>query len=98
MDARKLSEKVIREAIEKQAYEMTGITENGEVVLTIITNSEINLLNRILENEKTEEEKLIDIKKVMSLKGRDAGEYMQIYLQNIATRNEVCKVNGLRLK
>ena len=98
VDARKMSLKVIREAIEKEAFEFTGITENGEIVLAIMGDSEKTILNEILENKKTEEEKLREVEKAMSVRGRNAQEYMQIYLQSIAKKNEACKANGLRLK
>lgn len=98
MDARKLSRKIIIEAIEKKSYELTGVTENGEVVLSILGDSERDILNRIFKEKVTDEEKLKWIKKSMEARGRNAQEYVQIYLQKITAKDKVCKVNGLRLK
>lgn len=98
MDARKLGIKAIKEAIQEQAYELTGITENGEVILAIVCDSESLLINKLLRNGKTEMEKSRNIKKLMQVRGRDAEEYMQIYLQRIVEDDKVCKANGLRFK
>ncbi|WP_099328820.1 hypothetical protein [Clostridium paraputrificum] len=98
MDARRLSKNVIVEAIERKSYELTGVTENGEVVLAILGDTERDILNRIFKEKETDEEKLTWIKKAMDLIGGNAQEYVQVHLQNIAKRNEVCKANGLRLK
>lgn len=98
MDARKLSREVIIEAIEKKAYELTGVTENGEVVLSVLGDSERDILNRIFKEKDTDEEKLIWVEKAMDVRGRNAQEYVQIYLQKITPKDKVCKVNGLRFK
>lgn len=98
MDARKIGRKILIEAIEKKAYEFTGVTENGEVVLAILGDSEIKILNEILNKEISNKEKLMWIEEAIDVSGRNAQEYIQIYLQNIATKDTVCRANGLRLK
>lgn len=98
MDARKLSKKVIIEAIENKAYEFTGISKDGEVILAIVGDSERKILNYIFNEKNTDDEKLMWIRKAIDVRGRNAQEYMQIYLQNIAPKDKVCKVNGLRIK
>lgn len=87
MDARKMSAKVITEAIKQEQYVITGFTESGEVTLTLISKLDKKFIKKILETDVTAEEKLQAISRLLNVKGRDAQEYMQIYLQSRAAVN-----------
>lgn len=98
MDARKLRVKIINEAIKKGNYIITGITDNGEIVVSIISDMEKESILKCFSEKKSKEEKLKFIKRMQSISGRSANELMQIYLQETAPKEKCCIGNGLRIK
>lgn len=98
MDARKINLEVLKTALKKENYIITGVTEDGEIVLTIIDDFDKSQLDKIFQNNITNYEKLNLIRKLMSIKGRPAKELMQVYFQKIAINSDRCKANGLRIK
>lgn len=98
MDARKLRVKIINEAIKNRNYRITGITDNGEIVISILSNMEKESISRCFSEKKSQEEKLNLIKSMQNISGRSANELMQIYLQETAKKEDCCIGNGLRIK
>ena len=96
MDARKLEQNVIREMIEEGEFLLTGITNYGEVVVTIMPNVDKEILKENITSEMSKKEKKRIIKKFMKTKGRPAKEFMQVYLQEVAPKRKRCKKNWLR--
>lgn len=90
MDAKKLGVRVIKEAIEKGNYELSGILETGEIVVSIISDTEID----ILKNINTEEQ----LKKLIDIKGRPAKELVQVYNQKNSNSFNRCYKNNLRIR
>lgn len=97
MDGRKLETKIIKEAISKGSYELTGILNTGEIVISIVNpSSEKKIIEKYIDDEEiSDEEKMIKIKKLIKIKGRPAQELMQIYLQKVDLNYPRCKKNNL---
>ncbi|EPY2286107.1 hypothetical protein ACXAT6_003365 [Clostridium sporogenes] len=91
MDAKKMTTKIIKEGITKGNYEITGILESGEVVIAVLSDTEIKVLNKI-ENHGDEVKRFIDIK------GRPADEILQVYKQKQCEKSDRCMKNGLRIR
>ncbi len=90
--------KVLNELILRGLYEITGVTDDGEVVLAIISEDDKKIIESNIRNFRSDEQKLELIKKLISVKGRPAKELMQIYLQETAQKEDCCLGNGLRIK
>lgn len=97
MDANRMSVEAIREGISKGFYELTGVLETGEIVISLTGTIEKDLVS-ILESMTNDNEKLKFTKKVMNIKGRPAQEIMQIYYQSTCSKEERNKKNGLRIR
>lgn len=92
-----MSVEAIREGISKRFYELTGVLETGEIVISLTGTLEKDLVS-ILESMSNDNEKLKYTKRVMDIKGRPAQEIMQIYYQNTCSKEARNKKNGLRIR
>ena len=97
MDGRKLETKIIKEAISKGSYELTGILNTGEIVIAIVNPScEKKIIEKYFDDEKiSNEEKLKITKKFIRRRGRPAKEFMQVYEQKCNLIYPRCKKNNL---
>lgn len=99
MDANRIAcVKVMKEGISKGNYEITGVLKTGELIITLLSDLDKEYLKKILNSNKTEEEKLFMTKKLMSIKGRPAEELLQVYKQNTCEECDRSSKNGLRLR
>lgn len=92
-----MSVEAIREGISKGFYELTGVLETGEIVISLTGTLEKDLVS-ILDSMSNDNEKLKYTKRVMDIKGRPAQEIMQIYYQNTCFKKARNKKNGLRIR
>lgn len=98
MDARRMSVAAVKEGISRGCYELTGVLETGELVIALVSDSDVDLLLPSLKSNLPNEEKLKNTQLLISTKGRPAEEIMQIYNQYTCEKNQRCKSNGLRLR
>lgn len=92
-----MSVEAIREGILKGFYELTGVLETGEIVISLTGTIEKDLVS-ILDSMSNDNEKLEYTKKIMDIKGRPAHEIMQIYYQSTCSKEKRNKRNGLRIR
>ena len=91
MDANKISLKIINEAIEKKNYKITGILESGELIITLLSDTDL----KILEQIKSAEDKKVLLDNVIKLKGRPALEWEQVFIQEFDLLSNRCLKNNL---
>lgn len=99
MDANRISNvNVMKKGISKGDYEITGILETGELVITLLNDTEKDYLKEVLSSDKSKKEKLNCVKKLIATRGRPANELLQVYKQNICRQDERSPKNGLRFR
>ena len=91
MDANKISLKIINEAIEKKNYKITGILESGELIITLLSDTDL----KILEQIKNADDKKVLLDNVIKLKGRLALEWEQVFIQEFDLLSNRCLKNNL---
>ncbi|MHB9921710.1 hypothetical protein CGQ39_12540 [Clostridium botulinum] len=90
MDAKRMTTKIIKEGIAKGNYEITGILETCEIVIAVLSDTEIEILNTVKKHG--------DVKKFIDIKGRPANEILQVYKQKVCKKGDRCIKNGLRFR
>lgn len=100
MDAKMLGREIIKEAINEGSYELTGILETGEIIISIVNpTSERKIIEKYLDNKNiSNEKKLKIIERFMKTKGRSAQELMQVYKQKCSLDYPRCKKNNLIIR
>lgn len=99
MDANRIPNiSIMKKGISKGNYEITGILKTGELVITLLDDIEKDYLKKVVSSNKSKEEKLSCVKKLMATRGRPANELLQVYKQNICCQDERSPKNGLRLR
>jgi DNA-binding NarL/FixJ family response regulator len=78
MDAHRITYENLKECIEKGWYQITGILETGELTVAILSNTEIDIINKALE---LSDEEGLEIIKKMSLSMGDREECLEAYKQ-----------------
>ena len=95
MDANIIGIKAINEGISKGDYKITGVLSTGEVVLTLFTDLDKEILKE-MQNIDADKEKIL--KKVIESKGRPALEWEQVFKQEFDIKSKRCLKNNLILK
>lgn len=99
MDANNISSiAVMKDGILKGMFEITGILETGELVITLLNDVENEYLRKVLNSNKSNKVKLHCTKKLIATRGRSAKELLQVYKQNVCEKGKRNKKNNLRLR
>lgn len=94
-----LSESIIRDAIGKKNYELTGLLKTGEITIAIVSDHEKEMVEFIMNSPNKNKKEMIEHLKKSTDNSTD--EILEVFKQLSVSgkdKNNICWKNGLRIK